>query len=358
VRWRSEVFSTGATRSVIRLPDGALLAAHPRPYGTGTAVIGVRSRDGGRSWSDTGVIALDPEADTDLGDGALLWTRAGSLLYTYRHNRYRGQHEKSPDYAIRIAVSRDSGNTWSPHSTVTEHQLPSRIGPSRGLWAPSLLELPDGRIQCYYDDEKTPFERGFPGHQWVTMQTWNPRAGAWQAPTVVSRANNRRDLSRDGMATAVALSNRRILCALESVQVAPPHANLVRYVLSEDGGRTWSWQRRERGVLYQPTNTTYGALSPYLTRLMDGTLACVFCTDEDQARPDRSGTPPDRLNMDVKLVTSGDGGRSWTPPDTVTDSHRTYLPGVVEIAPGQLLAVWVDFARGGTRGRWGDRPSG
>ena len=60
----------------------------------------------GKTWSDRGVIASDPERETDIGDGMLLRTRSGDLLYCYRQNHYRGAHEKNPDYAIRIAVSR------------------------------------------------------------------------------------------------------------------------------------------------------------------------------------------------------------------------------------------------------------
>jgi hypothetical protein len=156
------------------------------------------------------------------------------------------------------------------------------------------------------------------------------------------------------MGTAVALSRRRLGCALESVQTFRPHANLVRFVTSDDGGRTWSWTREERRVLYQPAKPDFMALAPYLTRLADGALACVFCTDEDRDQPDRSGTPPGRLNMDVKLVTSADGGRTWGAPETVyADTHRAYLPGLVEVKAGRVLASFVDPKAGKALGRFG-----
>jgi hypothetical protein len=139
------------------------------------------------------------------------------------------------------------------------------------------------------------------------------------------------------------------------VQVTPPHANLVRAVISEDSGKTWSWKRAERAVLYQPSKKDYMSLSPYMTRLNDGTVVCVFCTDEDRARPDRSGTPPHQLNMDIKLVQSRDAAKTWSAPETISTSHRAYLPGVVERRPGELLAVWVDFVAGKPVGRIGRR---
>lgn len=355
--WTSETFPVGATRSILRLPGGAgaLRGAYTRRYQGSETVFCTGSDDGGRTWRDAGQIASDPEPGTDIGDGALLHSRTGALLYTYRHNRYRGKYEKTPEYAVRVAVSRDNGAHWQPHSTVTAHKLPEKKGPSQGLWAPFLFETPDGRLQCYFGDEKTPLEEGFPGHQWLMMRTFDPRSRLWQNPTVVSRAHDPKHLSRDGMGTVVALSRNRLLCALESVGVTPPHANLVRAVLSEDAGKTWSWQRGERGVLYQPARKEYMALSPYLTRLADGMVVCVFCTDEDRAQPDRSGTPPPRLNMDIKLVTSRDSAKPWSSPETISTSHRAYLPGIVETRPGELLTTWIDFAAGKNLGTLGKR---
>lgn len=354
LRWQPESFPVSGTRGLLRLSDGILLAARGGPHEGGAGVHCAISRDGGKTWTDRGVIASDPNRETDIGDGMLLKASRGEILYCYRQNHHRGTRDGNPDYAIRVAASSDNGATWKPHSTVTAHTVPSGP-PSRGLWAPFLLLTPDGRIQCYYDDEKTPFDAGFPGHQWLMMQTWNTAKAAWENPVVVSRAHDPKHLSRDGMGTVVALDRRRLFCALESVQTAPPHAAVVRSVVSDDGGATWSWKTRERDVLYQPAKADFMSLSPQLTRLSDGTLVCIFCTDEDRSTPDRAGTPPPRLNMDIKIVTSSDKGKTWSPAQTVTDSHRAYLPGLVEVRKGTVLATWIDFAAGRTLGRVGTR---
>ena len=351
--WQSETFAVGGTRSLIHLPDRSVLAAYSRPDASGTAIFCTRSGDRGRTWADLARIAQDAQPQTDMGDGAIVRSRTGDLFYTYRHNHYRGDKAAAPDYAIRVAVSRDNGKHWGAHSTVTAHTLPEKRGPSQGLWAPFLFETPDGRLQCYYDDEKTPLDAGFPGHQWLMMRTWEARTNSWERPVVVSRAHDPKHLSRDGMGTVVALSKNRLLCALESVQVTPPHANLVRAVFSDDGGKTWSWQRTERTVLYQPPKPDFMALSPCLTRLSDGTILCVFCTDEDRDHPNRSGTPPHLLTMDVKVVRSQDAAKTWSLSETISTSHRAYLPGIVETRPGELLAVWMDFSAGRTIGKWG-----
>lgn len=334
------------------MPNGNLFGAHTHPHGKGIAVFAVRSGDQGKTWKEVGVIASDGEPDTDIGDGSLIRSRHGGLLYTYRHNRYRGSHAGTPDYAIRVAASED-GLKWRPHSTVTEHTRKDNAGPSQGFWAPFLLETPEGRLQCYFDDEKTPLESGFPGHQWLVSKTWDAKARRWTGPTVVSRAHDPKHLSRDGMGTVVALSNRQLLCALESVQVTAPHANVARFVLSNDDGRTWDWKRQERGVLYQPKDRTFAALAPHLTRLKDGTLVCIFCTDEEEAKPNRPGCPPHEAKLKVKLTISRNNGRDWSPPESVSDSHRTYLPGIVELADKWLLAAWIDFSQSSPQGRIG-----
>lgn len=354
IRWNSAPFPVAATRSLIRLSDGSVLGAHTHPHEGGVAVFCVRSRDQGRTWKEIGLIASDPEPDTDLGDGSLIRTRKDGIFYTYRHNRYRGKHAKTPDYAIRVAASRD-GVEWRPHSTVTEHTRPDDSGPSQGFWAPFLLETPKGRLQCYFDDEKTPLEAGFRGHQWLMSRTWDARSRRWIEPVVVSRAHDPNHLSRDGMGTVIALPNRQLLCALESVQVTPPHANVARMVLSDDDGRTWNWTKQERGVLYEPKDRTFAALSPCMIRLSDGNLVCIFCTDEEEEKPNRPGNPPHLSKLMVKVTFSKDNGRNWSSPESVSDSHTTYLPGIVELASKQLLAVWVDFSKRSPQGRTGQR---
>lgn len=341
IRWE-DALPAGGGRGLVVLPGGVVLAPRTVTVPGGVGVLCARSSDAGRTWEDVSTI-VRAERGTDLGDGHLVRTAGGELLYSYRCNRL---FDARPSYSIRVAASKDGGATWAPHSVVESVEPEGRF-PSRGLWSSFLLELRDGTLQCYYDDENAPFQAGLPGHQWVQMRTWDPELRRWVAPVTVSRAHDPRALSRDGMASVVELPDGRLLCAFESVQVAPPHANLVRLVESADGGRSWSWLREERRVLYQPADTRYMALAPWMVRLQSGRLLCLFCTDEDREKPDRSGTPPRALNMDLKCVTSSDDGRTWSPPAVVdAEGHKDYLPGVAELRPGELLAAWWDTLRG------------
>ncbi|HSV73852.1 MAG TPA: sialidase family protein [Chthonomonadales bacterium] len=343
-------------KGALALRDGSVLAVRTEPHEGGMAVVCFRSTDGGRSWSRMGIIARANEPDADIGDGCFLELRDGTLLHAYRDNRLHGRHAAAPTYAIRVAASTDGGRTWRPHSTVEESR-PVGPGPSRGLWSSFLIETRSGALQCYYDDEYTPNAEGFRGHQWLRMRTWDPRDRAWVRPVTVSRAHRPEHLSRDGMATVIEVARGHLLCVFESVQTFAPHANVVRWVESRDGGRSWSWERTERGVVYEPRDRRFMALAPWVARMPSGALICVFVTDEDRATPDRSGTPPPYLNMDAKLVVSRDGGRTWSAPVTFyAETHRAYMPGIVplkEPGPGEAFLALVLDTRAGFRGRRG-----
>lgn len=323
------------------LPSGEVLIAGGGTEGGKRVLVCHSSLDEGKSWRRVGVVAEDSDPGTDMGDGNIVRLPDGRLLTVFRRNHTR---RAKPDYAIEVAESADNGRSWRRHSVV-QTSFAGSNRPSRGLWSPFLLATSDGGLQCYYDDENTPWLRGFPGHQWVMMERFVD--GHWVRPTVVSRAHNPKHLSRDGMAVVVETAPGRLFCALESVQVRPPHAGLLRRVTSADGGRTWSWSRSEREVLYEPRDTRFHAFAPWLVATSTG-LVCVFATNEDRAQPGISGTPAHRLNLDIKSIGSGDQGRTWSSPEVIYGgTHRNYLPSAVGLRSGRLLATFIDFDRGG-----------
>ncbi len=336
IAWEAQPRPSPCYRAVSALADGTVLgwrveAAEP----AGVALVCHASRDLGATWKRRGRVATDADPACDLGDAHFLATRAGEVLCSYRRNHHRGRPEASRDFRIEVAVSRDGGRSWASHSVVAEAS-----GSGHGLWASHLFERSDGALQCYYDDEVTPAREGLPGHQWVMMCTWDGATGRWVQPVVVSRAHDRAALSRDGMPSVVELPGGRLLCCLESVQAQAPHAGLVRLVASDDGGRTWSWQREERQVLYQPRDRAFNALAPWMVGLPGGALLCVFTTDEDRPAPGVAATG--RLYQDLKAVMSGDGGRTWSRRATVLDSDYPILfPGVCVVAGRGRLAATV-----------------
>jgi hypothetical protein len=328
-----KVWQIPVTRGAIRLRKGRFIGARTEHSEGVARVLVSQSRDEGRTWAAPTI--LTEAAVPDLGDGAFLESKRHGLLYACRKNR------PPAEFAIEVFQSRDGGKTWAAHSTVTGHTIEKPGGPSRGLWAPFLFETPNGRLLCIYDDENEPLLKGYPGHQWLLGRFWDPKKRVWDAPVVVSRAEGR-TLSRDGMGTIAAVG-KRLVCALESVAAQPPHPGLIRYVTSDDDGTTWS----ERKTLYQPPKHPHMALAPFLVRGSSSgrTLYCIFGTDEAQEAPDRPGTPPHGLHLDIKLSISNDGGATWGAPVTVyAGGHRNYLPGLIALPKNRVLALWIDFA--------------
>ena len=215
--WRSLSANAVGAKGGLALPDGRLLLTRTEPAGSGKRVLLSQSLDGGATWTSLATI-VSAGADVDLGDGHLLRTRNGDLFYSYRENRFQGSLASVRSYAIRVARSTNGGTNWAWHSDVANSSAqgldPSISG---GLWASYLLERSDGTLQCYYDDEWTPYSQGKTNHQWVTMETWNPSANVWTNPVTVARAVQSTNLSRDGMVSVVETSPGQLLAVFESV---------------------------------------------------------------------------------------------------------------------------------------------
>lgn len=343
VQWGSEARSGGTVKAPVELDDGVLLGTFTNPVDGGTGILCMRSEDGGRTWQRLSIIARDPDPAADIGDGDFALLSNGHILHSYRHNHYRGRPTSEHRYAIKVAISKDRGVSWEHHSTV----MTSR-GENAGLWASFIMETESGRVQCYYDDEATPKAAGFERHQWARMKTWDADASKWVAPVTVSRARNSAHLSRDGMCSVVELPGGRLICALESCSTQAPITAVVRLVVSNDGGRTWSWVSTERFVLYEVQDKRYNAIAPWITLLSDGSLICVFVTDEDLPVPNVVSTGKGTYNL--KYVTSTDGGENWSRRAELLDEAPIYLPGVVQLKhgpdAGTLLCCYVNKQTG------------
>lgn len=103
---------------------------------TGGSVYGMRSSDGGKTWSRPSLVIDTPQDDRDphvcqLANGDLLVTKDNVLVCAHRH----------PGTAV--SISTDDGATW---------RAPWQIDTAGGAY-PGLAELDDGSIVCIYYEE-------------------------------------------------------------------------------------------------------------------------------------------------------------------------------------------------------------
>lgn len=342
--WEWTVLSdaAGGAKGAAVLKDGRILATRTDLTESARKVIVSESLDHGTTWKDLATIC-EAGPDIDLGDGHLIQTRAGNLLYSYRENRFTGIHAPERSYAIRVAQSTNGGTEWKWHSDVATscaQGLERKL--SGGLWSSFLLERADGTLQCYYDDEWTPLVQGKANHQWVSMKTWNAAANAWTDPVTVARAVRQGDLSRDGMATVVETSAGQLLAVLESVAADPPHPNILRVVRSTDGGATWSWANGQDNLFYAAQGTRRMAMAPWLARQANGRIFCVFVTDEDASEPSVPGGNPSLMKIRLRGMFSDDAGKTWSLPIKIEprDQHA-YLPGVLALPDGEWRVLYT-----------------
>lgn len=141
---------------MVQLPDGTLLATWLREFPINSGWAGMQdpqffaSTDGGKSWGLRSEIA--PEADGISKDklgmpGLFVFPQelggypAGTILYAV------SDWDTESEYTIHIWRSTDGGASWQLHS-----QLAPRAG--RSTWEPEFAVSADGRLVCYYSDER------------------------------------------------------------------------------------------------------------------------------------------------------------------------------------------------------------
>jgi len=350
IQWGKATLRAGGAKGFTELATGDLLATRTAGGEQLTKIICSKSPDGGKTWRDFSTIDQDETPDSDLGDGHLIELRDRSILYSYRKNLHGAAVPNGPRYEIRVAMSRDGGLSWTAHSTVKA--VRAEKGEVRGLWSSALHQRKDGALLCFYDDEDAAWQAGVKRHQWLMMKQWDDKTSTWSDPVIVSRAKDPKHLSRDGMPSVVELPDSTLLCALESVMTEKPHANVIRLVRSSDSGKSWSWQREERQLLYAPAKKDFSAVSPWLSRLEDGSLVCVFATDEARDTPDMPGAPVNTMNRDIQFVVSNDQGKTWTTPaaPVAMETHKTYMPQMIQLQhprhQGAFLCLYLDTVLG------------
>ncbi len=325
----------------IELTDGTILSTQMNPGSplSGQMIKCVASTDGGKTFKEIGTIASE-HPSADFGDSAMVQLSDGTILCSYRYNRYNYPTSGKSEHQIRMSYSTDGGKTWEFHSVVSEHTANSpgyNQGEQRGLWSQYILETSRGDIQCYYDDENVCFENGYIGHQWWMMKTWNEETRTWENPVAVGRTNTPSLLARDGQGVVQEVAPGVLVTVFESVRTTSPHRGCVRMTVSTDYGATWNYVdangNDNRKIVYVPEDENFSTLCPWLTILDGGVLMCTFMTDEDRETADNVASGV--LDQSMKYCLSYDQGETWSDPYMLDERHPLWGPGVILLEHGE-----------------------
>ncbi|WP_199706611.1 sialidase family protein [Amnibacterium setariae] len=197
----------GSYARAVRLTSGAagrsktLLATY-QAFGTAGFPL-YRSDDQGRTWSKYSTIPVTgvalqpylyelPRAFAGLPKGALLFACNNFGTFTSTE--------------IQLYASTDRGLTWTFLSTVARGGRPDTTNGATPVWEPFLL-LHEGRLICYYSDQRDPKFGQKLAHQTSRdLRTWGP---------VVDDATGTAYAERPGMTTIARIRGDRWIMTYE-----------------------------------------------------------------------------------------------------------------------------------------------
>ena len=309
--------------TVARMADGSLLAvasgfrvAHVCPFGK---VIGIRSHDEGRSWSNPEILIDTPLDDRDAG---LLPLANGNVILTSFTNTpdfQRGYADRTKlpyvnayldlieaeggweqYHGATLAVSRDGGYHFSPPQVVplSSPHGPCELADGTVLYVGSVnseAEAGRSRIECHAVDADGNF-------------TFRARIEHGDEDLLYNEPHAR------------ALRSGRILVHIRA-ENRENHIFTLFQSISEDGGHTFTKPRR--------LLSDEGGAPAHILELSDGRVLSVY---GHRAAP-----------FGIRAMLSRDGGRSWEKNLVLTDAEPSAdlgYPSSVELGDGSILTVY------------------
>jgi len=216
----------------VKLGNGDILSTFTRRFPGNTGWVGMqpfpfyRSTDNGRTWSL--LSQIDPNAyglNRDQQGMTTLYVLpqqvgafpAGTLLFAST------DWDNTSAYTIHIWRSTDNGATWQLHG----HLAPRGTAGTKRTWEPEFAITSDGRLICYYSDERQP------GYNQALAQEISSDGGlTWGNYSLTLGSATNWDW-RPGMPRVVKAKNGTYFMFYEMLGAAPNFA--VRFKTSTDG---------------------------------------------------------------------------------------------------------------------------
>lgn len=268
-----------------------------------------------------GEVTRGPSNANDIDNPYVLQLPSGRIICAFRNHSKDPSNGSYTYFRITICYSDDNGKSWSFLS-----EPAADFGPINGNWEPYLRNAIDGSLQLYYSRENAFDDQD-------TLERFSTDGGAtWSAPQIISGAGL---TSRDGMTGIATVSGNTLIAVFES-SIAGLF-NLTA-ITSTDDGKTWGGQK----IIYTPSRAYTSAGASQVLNI-GGALVVSFMTNENA----KLSAPAANYAEDaaVKLITSGDGGKSWGHKVTVAKAP-SFWPGLVALDDKSFLTL---YDRGGVK---------
>ena len=229
---------------MVQLPNGDLLATWQREFPLVTDWSGMKSfyfyksSDQGKTW--TFLSELDPSDHPGLSrdkmgmPGLFVLPQqmgeypAGTILFA------TSDWDINAEYCVHIWRSTDNGQTWTLHSNLAPRGADTVSG-TASVWEPEFIVSSDGRLVCFYSDERQP---GF--DQCLAYEVSTDGGVTWDSYTIIAgeydedwRRGIDPSLWRPGMPRVLKLKDGTYFMAYENI--AAGHNGIVTCRTSSDG---------------------------------------------------------------------------------------------------------------------------
>ena len=229
--------------------------------------------------------------------------------------------EGRPDHGLAVRTSSDDGKTWSDEVEIFHGQC----------WEPFLMEMPDGRIHCYFTEARSWIDSGNSGTSLIESSdgglTWTPALGNKPYRVMRKRYWNpryERYQYTDQMPTGVVLdSGGKMAFAMEDYDMGKYSLGIV---FSPDDGKWKHLQGADVGPAERLDSLSVNATGPYMVKFPSGEILVAFTRNKGMEWPlmYRIGSPEgDAYGPEMKAFDRG----GWA--SACVDSPNT----VVMVAP-------------------------
>jgi photosystem II stability/assembly factor-like uncharacterized protein len=299
----------------------------------GRADLVAVTHDAGVSWHR---VVMSGTACTGQGADAASdpWVSVGPRGSMYFGGSTAYLSSDPPAVSIVAARSADRGRTWSRTRRVS--------GSSQRNDKPYIVADPKHALRAYMVWAKRDMPPALPSDSVTRFARTDDGGRSWSRPVLVDRAPPN---AIDVVSEVYPLRSGALLALISRFAVAADggfHAQLVTR-RSIDGGRTW-----QRAMLAHSHPLPPAVIDPETGQELDSQDLSFF-----GAAVGRDGTVYVAWDSDtglrsggVTLISSGDGGRTWSAPRSVPGIPAFAMEPAVAAGPGGSVGVlWYDVRR-------------